>query len=188
MEEQLKLIKKYSNLRNKITWQRDKGRGSNNNWKNNSEEILYSTMSENFTFNVNDIKTKKKVIAPYKENDKPKDWFETNEGNFRYTFPSNFFNDITIPYWSMAENTPHPTQKPEKLLAKLILASSNKNDTILDPFSGSGTTASVCQKLNRNFIAFEIDEYFCKISKKRLLDNNNRIQGYENGYFTERNS
>lgn len=88
---------------------------------------------------------RRKVIAPYKVDGKPKDWEETPEGNYRNTYPSNFWDDISIPYWSMPENTAHPTQKPEKLLAKLILASSNTDDIILDPFLGSGTTSVVAK-------------------------------------------
>ena len=132
---------------------------------------------------------RKKVIAPYKENGKPKDWQETEQGNFRDTHPSNFWDDITIPYWSMPENTEHPTQKPEKLMAKLILASSNQGDCILDPFAGSGTSCVVAKKLNRAYIGIEIDEYYACISQKRLNNiSTNTIQGYTDGVFWERNT
>ena len=70
------------------------------------------------------MKQKRRVLAPYRQNGKPKDWEESDRGNFRLTCPSNFWDDISIPFWSMPENTDHPTQKPEKLYAKLILASS----------------------------------------------------------------
>lgn len=53
---------------------------------------------------------------------------------------------VNAPYWSMPENTAHPTQKPEKLMAKLILASSDRGDVVLDPFVGSGTTAVTAVK------------------------------------------
>ena len=69
------------------------------------------------------------MLAPYKENGRPKDWTESRDGNFRDTHPSNIWTDITVPFWSMPENTDHPTQKPEKLLAKIILASTNEGDT-----------------------------------------------------------
>lgn len=81
--------------------------------------------------------------APYREDGRPKDWEETPDGKFRNTYPSNFWDDISIPYWSMSENTEHPTQKPEKLIAKLILASSNEGEVVFDPFLGSGTTSVV---------------------------------------------
>ena len=149
------VLKKYFHIRNRISWQREKGRGALNNWKNGMEDIWFATVSEDHTFNVDAVKLRRQVIAPYRVNGKPKDWEETGEGKFRNTCPSNFWDDISIPYWSMAENTPHPTQKPEKLLAKLILASSNVSDVVLDPFSGSGSTAVTAKKLNRHFIGIE---------------------------------
>ncbi|MBZ0199823.1 MAG: site-specific DNA-methyltransferase, partial [Ignavibacteriaceae bacterium] len=147
---------KYFVVQNRITWERDKGRGSKNNWKNNTEDIWFCTMTDKYTFNLDDVKIKRKVLAPYKdENGKPKDWENSSGENFRATHPSNIWNDITVPFWSMPENTDHPTQKPEKLLAKIILASSKKGDMIFDPFLGSGTTAVAAKKLNRNFCGIE---------------------------------
>jgi site-specific DNA-methyltransferase (adenine-specific) len=181
---------KYFKLRNRITWEREKGRGSRTNWKNASEDIWFFTVSDDYVFNIQDVQVKRKVIAPYTENGKPKDWLRSAEGNFRLTHPSNLWNDITVPFWSMPENTDHPTQKPEKLLAKIILASSNQGDLILDPFLGSGTTAVVAKKLGRNFIGIESDETFCLLAEKRLqlADNDKAIQGYADGVFWERNT
>jgi site-specific DNA-methyltransferase (adenine-specific) len=90
----------------------------------------------------------------------------------------------------MSENTDHPTQKPEKLLAKIILASSNTDDIVFDPFLGSGTTAVVAKKLGRKFVGVEKDQYYCCLSCKRLdaAKLNNNIQGYSNGVFWERNT
>ena len=131
------------------------------------------------------------VRAPYKtEKGAPKDWQSENGKNFRITHPSNLWTDISIPFWSMPENTDHPTQKPEKLLAKLILASTNKNDFVFDPFLGSGTTAVTAKKLNRKFSGVEIDEIFASLALKRLeiADREKSIQGYEDGVFWERNT
>lgn len=135
------VLKKYLYVQNRITWQREKGRGSISNWKNGMEDIWFATNARNYTFNVDSVKIRRRVVAPYKVNGRPKDWEKTKEGNFRNTFPSNFWDDISIPYWSMPENTAHPAQKSEKLLAKLILASSNENDIVFDPFLGSGSTS-----------------------------------------------
>jgi site-specific DNA-methyltransferase (adenine-specific) len=90
----------------------------------------------------------------------------------------------------MPENTDHPTQKPEKLIAKLILASSKENDFVFDPFLGSGTTAVVAKKLNRHYSGIEINPTYCLYTEKRLLKANTdkSIQGYENGVFLERNT
>lgn len=181
---------KYFKVKNRIVWEREKGRGAKYNWKNNTEDIWFFTMSEKYTFNINSVKLKKKVLAPYKINGKPKDWEETENGNYRLTHPSNIWTDITIPFWSMPENTDHPTQKPEKLLAKIILASSNENEIVLDPFLGSGTTSVVAKKLNRNYVGIELDKTFACIAEKRLAiaENNKSIQGYLDGVFWERNT
>lgn len=185
------ILRKYFIIRNRITWEREKGRGARDNWKNSYEDIWYCTVSDKFTFNTDAVKLKRLVRAPYKSDDgNPKDWKNENGKNFRITHPSNLWNDITIPFWSMPENTDHPTQKPEKLLAKIILASSNKNDFIFDPFLGSGTTAAAAKKLNRKFSGIEIDEVYAALTLKRLeiAEKDKSIQGYSGGVFWERNT
>lgn len=185
-----RVASKYFKMRNRIVWEREKGRGASKNWKNNAEDIWFFTVSDEYTFNIDAVKLMKKVIAPYRKNGKPKDWLETPEGNFRLTHPSNIWTDITIPFWSMPENTNHPTQKPEKLLAKIILASTNESDFVFDPFAGSGTTAVVSKKLGRKFLSVEIDKtYACLIEKRlELAEKDKSIQGYHNNVFWERNT
>jgi site-specific DNA-methyltransferase (adenine-specific) len=63
----------------------------------------------------------------------------------------------------------HPTQKPLDLLKRIVLASTDKNDVVLDPFCGSGTTGVACKRLNRSFIGIEIDKAYCDLAKKRLV-------------------
>src|SRR5688572_20654395 len=181
---------KHFKLQNRITWEREKGRGAKRNWKSAAEDIWFFTVSDKFTFNLDAVKQRRRVIAPYKVNGQPKDWKETADGKFRDTHPSNIWTDITVPFWSMPENTDHPTQKPEKLLAKIILASSNPGDLILDPFAGSGTAAVVAQKLGRGCIAIESDEKYCLIAQKRLrlAHSDPAIQGFSDGVFWDRNS
>ena len=184
------VIKDYLIIQNRITWEREKGRGAKRNFKNSHEDIWFATKDDNYIFNLDEIKLKRKVIAPYRVNGVPKDWESSSNGNFRLTHPSNLWTDISIPFWSMPENTDHPTQKPEKLLAKLILASTKPNDVVLDPFLGSGTTAVVARKLNRNFYAIELDEEYLLLARKRLelAEKDNSIQGYQDGVFWERNT
>lgn len=184
------ILKNHFYIQNRITWQREKGRGALSNWKNGMEDIWFATNSKTYTFNVEDVKIRRRVLATYKVDGIPKDWEETKQGNFRNTYPSNFWDDISIPYWSMPENTSHPTQKPEKLLAKLILASSNKGDVILDPFLGSGTTSVTAKKLGRHYIGIEQNEQYCVWAEKRLelAEENPTIQGYADGIFWERNA
>lgn len=176
---------------NRITWQREKGRGAKSNWKNGMEDIWFAVKNPaDYYFDVEAVKMKRKVLAPYKADGKPKDWDEESEGNFRLTYPSNFWDDISVPFWSMPENTDHPTQKPEKLYAKLILASSRPGDIVFDPFLGSGTASVVAKKLGRRFCGIEQNEEYCLWAEKRLAlaETDKSIQGYSDGVFWERNS
>lgn len=185
------VAEKYLIVRNRITWEREKGRGTKTNWKNCAEDIWYCTVSNAYTFNVEAVKLKRRVIAPYTdENGQPKDWDKTNNGNYRLTHPSNLWTDLTVPFWSMPENTDHPTQKPEKLLAKIILASSSPGDVVFDPFLGSGTTSVVAKKLKRRYVGIEIDPTYCCLAEKRLTQTEQArtIQGYADGVFWERNA
>ena len=186
----LPVLEKRFLVQNRITWEREKGRGARQNWKNNTEDIWFCTNSENYYFDVEAVKLKRKVLAPYRVNGDPKDWQNESDGNFRLTYPSNIWTDLTVPFWSMPENTSHPTQKPEKLFAKLILASSRKGDFVFDPFLGSGTSAVVAEKLGRRWCGIDINmEYLCWTRKRILAAQcDSAIQGYEDGVFWERNS
>jgi site-specific DNA-methyltransferase (adenine-specific) len=184
------IMRDFTIIRNRIIWQREKGRGAKANWKNAAEDIWFGTKGEKYYFNVDAVKQKRKTLAPYRENGKPKDWEETVDGKFRLTYPSNFWDDISIPYWSMPENTDHPTQKPEKLIAKLLLASCPENGVVFDPFLGSGTTSVAAKKLGRRYVGVEMNEEYCCWAEKRLFlaENDRNIQGYSNGVFWERNT
>jgi len=182
---------KYFIAQNRITWEREKGRGAKSNWKNCSEDIWFFSVSDDYYFNVDAVMVKRQVLAPYtNSNGEPKDWTETENGRFRVTHPSNLWTDLTVPYWSMPENTDHPTQKPEKLLAKIVLASSREGDLVFDPFNGSGTTTAVAKKLGRHYLGVEIDETYYCLARKRLeiASEDRSIQGYADGVFWERNA
>lgn len=177
-------------VRNRITWERGKGRGAKANWKNNSEDIWFCTRSDRYRFDVDSVKLKRRVLAPYRAGGQPKDWRRESGGAFRLTHPSNIWTDVTVPFWSMPENTDHPTQKPEKLIAKLLLASSRAGDLVFDPFLGSGTTAVVAEKLSRRWCGVDIDETYLCWALKRLAaaKRDPRIQGYDDGVFWDRNA
>lgn len=184
-------IEKQLTVLNRITWQREKGRGAKNNWKNGMEDIWFAVKNPNdYYFNVDAVMCKRQVLAPYKADGKPKDWDDSLDGKFRLTYPSNFWDDISVPFWSMPENTDHPTQKPEKLYAKLILASSKEGDVVFDPFLGSGTASVVAKKLKRSYCGIELNEEYCLWAEKRLLmaEQDTSIQGYSDGVFWERNT
>ena len=186
-----RVLLKHFKVRNRITWEREKGRGARNNWKNNSEDIWFATVSDRYVFNTEAVKIKRRVLAPYRDQaGRPKDWTACADGPYRITHPSNIWTDLTVPFWSMLENTDRPTQKPEKLLAKIILAGSNEGEVILDPFLGSGTTAVVAKKLGRHYTGVEIDHDYACLAEKRLAmaEENRTIQGYRDGLFWERNT
>ena len=184
-------LQRHFTVRNRITWQREKGRGAKANWKNAMEDIWFATCGRDYTFHVDAVMQRRRVIAPYRdESGAPKDWEESDQGAFRNTYPSNFWDDISVPYWSMAENTAHPTQKPEKLLSKLILASSDRGAVVLDPFAGSGSTAVTAKKLGRHYIGVERSPQYCVWAELRLerAETDPTIQGYADGVFWERNT
>jgi site-specific DNA-methyltransferase (adenine-specific) len=185
------IAEKHLTIQNRITWEREKGRGAKSNWKNCSEDIWFCTVSRDFYFNPDAVRLKRRVLAPYRDaNGNPKDWEQTEDGEFRLTSPSNVWTDLTVPFWSMPENTDHPTQKSEKLLAKIILASSREGDFVFDPFLGSGTTSVVAKKLGRLYCGVEIDFQYCCLAEKRLemAEADQTIQGYSDGVFWERNT
>ncbi len=189
-----RVIERELTILNRITWQREKGRGAKANWKNGMEDIWFAVKNpDDYYFDLEAVKIKRRVIAPYREGGaggKPKDWDESEDGNFRLTCPSNFWDDISVPFWSMPENTDHPTQKPEKLYAKLILASSKPGDVVFDPFLGSGTASVVAKKLGRHWCGIELNEEYCLLAEKRLelAETDRSIQGYSGGVFWERNT
>lgn len=184
------VLSEFFQIRNRITWQREKGRGAKANWKNGLEDIWFVTNGQQYNFNLQAVKQRRRVKAPYRVQGRPKDWVETPAGNYRDTCPSNFWDDITIPFWSMPENTAHPTQKPEKLIAKIILASSRPGALVLDPFLGSGTTSVVAKKLGRHYIGIETQAQYCIWAEQRLAQAEIQpaIQGFADGVFWERNS
>jgi len=185
------VLERHFFIRNRIVWEREKGRGAKSNWKNSTEDIWFATMSDDYYFDVEAVKLKRRVLAPYRDPaGRPKDWDRTARGDFRLTHPSNIWTDITVPYWSMPENTDHPTQKPEKLLAKIILASSREGDIVFDPFAGVGTTSVTAKKLGRRFCGIERDPLYAALTEKRLAmaGEDNSIQGFRDGVFWERNS
>ncbi len=184
-------LEKQLTVLNRITWQREKGRGASANWKNSMEDIWFAVKNpDDYYFDLDSVKIKRKVIAPYRENGTAKDWQTEDDGNFRLTCPSNFWDDISVPFWSMPENTEHPTQKSEKLYAKLILASSRPGALVFDPFLGSGTASVTAKKLGRSYCGIELDRTYCRYAAKRLIlaESNPAIQGYAEGVFWERNT
>ncbi len=129
------------------------------------EPILYCVKDkDNYTFNAQDVLVEAKTGAKRKLID------------YRKSIPT-VYNSEKVPgnvwimprvRYRMDEYENHPTQKPVSLLERIILASSNPNDTVLDPFSGTFTTSFVAKNLGRNSIGIEIEEEYVKIGLRRL--------------------
>jgi len=131
------------------------------------EPILFCVKdSKNYTFNSDEILVEaktgaKRKLIDYRKN--PPQPYNTQK------VPGNVWDFPRVRY-RMAEYENHPTQKPIALLERIIKASSNEGDTVLDPFSGTFTTSFVAKSLNRKSIGIEIDEDFTKIGVRRVLE------------------
>jgi len=145
-------------------------------WGRAHESILHLRKSNTFTFNVDDVRipysehTLKYPAHPQAETSQ----FGNGDNNGRIWIPNpkgaKPKDVIEIPTTcnGMHEKTPHPTQKPEELLRKLILASSNEGEIVLDPFLGSGTTCVVAEQLKRKWKGCDISAEYCDWAIKRI--------------------
>ena len=129
------------------------------------EPILFCVKDKNnYTFNSKDIMVEAKSgsqrkLIDYRKN--PPQPYNTEK------VPGNVWNFVRVRY-RMDEYENHPTQKPISLLERIIKASSNENDVVRDPVSGTFTTCYVAQQLNRKFRGIEIQEEYLKIGLRRL--------------------
>jgi site-specific DNA-methyltransferase (adenine-specific) len=163
------ILERYGNvhLENWVVWARQKGRGSSKHLKSQREDIFHVTKSNKFTWN--NLKVLREVVCPYTKDGKPRGWFlDENGKRVRWTGLGNVWV-YSAPFWGSKDDKQiHPTQKPLLLIERLVLLSSNEGDVVLDPFSGSGTTAVVCKRLKRNFICIEKDGKHYSSSIERM--------------------
>ncbi len=136
-----------------ITWHYTQGLGKTKGYSPRHDDILYFTKSEKFKFNLDSIRVPQKYYRSI--------------NNMRGANPGDVWEFSHVHYCN-ENRQQHPTQKPEGIIERMILASSDENDKVLDPFSGSGTTLRVCQQLNRNCIGIEINSEYVENTKKRL--------------------
>jgi len=142
-------------LRNIIIWNFDWGGSSNKRFSSRYEYIYFFTKNKKeWTFNLEDISIPSLNYRP--------DRYKTQFKN-----PSDVWN-IPIVSGNSHERTEHPAQYPEKLIERIIKCSSNKDDIVLDPFLGSGTTAVVAKKLDRKYVGYEINSEYLEIAKNRI--------------------
>jgi len=146
------------NFQNEIIWAYRTGGVSKKRWGRKHDSILFYTRSENFVFNL--VKEKSYLddtfFKPWQKKSKELGIQNDKNGMFRLVSPRDVW-DINVPHPHSDERVGYPTQKPEALLERIIKASSNEGELVLDPFCGCGTTAIVASKLNRQFIGIDID-------------------------------
>lgn len=158
-----------------LSWHyRNKPQMADGGWTRSQEGILWIRKSDNYDFNMD------RVRIPYNKHTKKypdrkqgqtslfgsEDGFEWDP-NVKGAKPRDVIDVPTVNNASK-ERTEHPTQKPEELLRKIVWASSNKDDTVLDPFGGSGTTFAVCEQLGRNWVGIEKEEQYCEMTQDRV--------------------
>lgn len=140
-------------FRNWICWHYTQGMGKTRGFSPRHDDILVFSKGEKFTFNLDDIRVPQKYYR--------------SVNNMRGANPGDVWEFSHIHY-CQENRQDHPTQKPEGLIERIVRASSNKDDMVIDPFLGSGTTARVCQQLNRNCIGIEINADYVEMAKRRL--------------------
>ena len=136
-----------------VVWHYTQGVGKKRGLSPRHDDILVFNKSSKFTFNLDDIRIPQKYYRA--------------RNNMRGANPGDVWNFSHVHY-SNPNRQNHPTQKPEGLIERLVLAFSDKDELILDPFSGSGTTLRVCQQLNRNCLGFEINPSYVDLTNERL--------------------
>lgn len=147
-----------------ITWHYTQGMGRTKGFSPRHEDILYFTKSEQYIFNIDNIRIPQKYFR--------------ERNNMKGANPGDVWEFSHIHY-SNPERVNHPTQKPEALMKRIILASSNEGDIVLDPFVGSGTTCVVANILNRKWIGIDINPEYIKMSEKRIRSEKSLLDSFD---------
>lgn len=138
---------------NWIVWHYTQGMGKTRGFSPRHDDILMFTKGKDFVFNLDDVRVPQKYYR--------------DRNNMRGANPGDVW-EFSHVHYSNGNRQEHPTQKPEGLIERMVLASSNSGDWVLDPFSGSGTTLRVCQQLQRNGVGIEINPDYVTMTQKRL--------------------
>jgi site-specific DNA-methyltransferase (adenine-specific)/adenine-specific DNA-methyltransferase len=168
----------YLTLNSKIVWyQPSRLAQGRNNYTNNYDLICYFSKGKAKTFNLDAVRVAQLVELEHRLRcEKVPSVVNGQYGKTKFNQdgknPGDVWGDIKqLTYKSkelISREFLNTIQKPEKLIERIIKASSNEGDLVLDPFVGVGTTPAVCQKLKRNFIGFELNQDFVEITKSRL--------------------
>lgn len=147
-----------------ITWHYTQGMGRTKGFSPRHEDILFFTKSDDYIFNIDNIRIPQKYFR--------------KRNNMKGANPGDVWQFSHIHY-SNPERLPHPTQKPEALLKRIILASSNEKDIVVDPFVGSGTTCVVANLLKRKWIGIDINPDYTKMSKDRIKEEKDFFDSFD---------
>lgn len=148
MEKDLKM-----NFVNWICWHYTQGIGKTKGFSPRHDDILMFSKTTNYKFNNDEVRIPQKYYRKI--------------NNMRGANPGDVW-EVSHIHYCQKNRQPHPTQKPEALIERMVLASSKESDTVLDPFCGSGTTLRVCQQLRRNAVGIELNETYVDLTKERL--------------------
>jgi site-specific DNA-methyltransferase (adenine-specific) len=136
-----------------ISWHYTQGMGRTKGFSPRHDDILYFSKSDKYTFNLDDVRVPQK--------------FYRSRNNMRGANPGDVW-EFSHVHYCQDSRTGHPTQKPEGLIERIVLASSNVGDHVVDPFAGSGTTLRVCQQTDRRCTGIEINPEYCDLIHSRL--------------------
>jgi len=136
-----------------ICWHYTQGVGKRRGFSPRHDDILLFNKSSKFTFNLDSVRVPQK--------------YSRGRNNMKGANPGDVWEFSHVHYCNKNRQN-HPTQKPEGLIERMILTSSDQNELVLDPFAGSGTTLRVCQQLNRRCIGYELNPNYVDMVKKRL--------------------
>ena len=162
----------YENLRNEIVWCYESSGKSKSKYSQKHDVILFYSKSKNFTYNEQYIKSEKN-ISRYNKIDENGNRYYMRSGKYKVVYKglkplTDCFLDLPFLTNNANERNGYPTQKPKELISRFVLASTNEGDVVADYYLGSGTTAKVCQELNRNFIGCDLSPKAIEITKARL--------------------
>ena len=180
-------------FRNEIVWKRQSGKSNcvKRGYSKEHDAILFYTKSNGFAFNMQYQPLSKSSIASYDKVDKDGRRYYIERDSKRRKKDSIFYLDDSKgarldTLWTdifltscAKERLDYPTQKPLALYARMIKASSNQHDIVLDPFAGSGTTLDAAESLGRKWIGIDIGDEAIEIIQTRLRDRHGLMLGYE---------
>jgi len=138
-----------------IVWHYTQGMGRKKGFSPRHDDILYFTKSDKFVFNLDDVRIPQKYFR--------------KRNNMAGANPGDVWKFSHVHYCSR-ERKDHPTQKPEGLIERIVRASSNVGDIVLDPFVGSGTTCKVASVLKRIYIGIDINAEYIKMTDQRVKE------------------